>query len=150
MLCQSIVTRGVLCELVLLLLLVSTFKPLNFAMYSTTNGNEFCGVYRFVVVNFQEEERFLTGGRVSRGRVFVQQKCRIVAKLGIEHTSSFLMGFLCPTCGGRYDPRVFATIIPFASHSVRFAFWNLRKKNFMHFMRASCNVSVCLANCKSG
>lgn len=149
MLCQSIVIRGMLCELVLLLLLVSTLKPLNFAMYSTTNGNEFCGVYRFVVVNFQEEERFLTGGRVSRGRVFVQQKCRIVAKLGIEHTSSFLMGFLCPTCGD-VTILVFATIIPFASHSVRFAFWNLCKKNFMHFMRASCNVSVCVANCKFG
>ncbi|EFN74331.1 hypothetical protein EAG_08594 [Camponotus floridanus] len=102
---QSTVIRGALCEFVLLLLLVSTLKSSNFAMYSTTNGNEFCGVYRFVVVNFQEEERLLTEGRVSRERVFVQQKCRIVAKLGIEHTSSFLMGFLCPTCGGRYDPR---------------------------------------------
>lgn len=141
MLCQSAVIRGVLCEFVLLLLLVSTLKSSNFAMYSTTNGNEFCGVYRFVVVNFQEEERFLTEGRVSQERVFVQQKCRIVAKLGIEHTSSFLMGFLCPTCGGRYDPRV-------CHNSVRFAFRNSCEENFMHFMRVSRNASVYHANCK--
>lgn len=60
--------------------------------------------------------------------MFVQQKCRIVAKLGIEHTSSFLMGFLCPTCDGL----AFATIIPFVSHS------GIRpKRNCMHFMRVS-------------
>lgn len=142
MLCQSTIIRIPLCEFVLLLLLVSTLKSSNFTMYSTTNGNEFCGVYRFVVVNFQEEERFLTKGRVSRERVFVQQKCRIVAKLGIEHTSSFLMGFLCPTCGERYDPRV-------CHHNfVRFAFRNSYEKNFMHFIRASCNANVYHANYK--
>lgn len=145
MLRQSIVTRGVLCvcEFILLLLLVSTLKPLNFAMYSTTNGNEFCGVYRFVVVNFQEEERFLTGGRVSRGRVFVQQKCRIVAKLGIEHTSSFLMGFLCPTCGGRYDPRVCY------HNSVRFAFRLLRIPEFVRKEFYAFYASILQCKCMS-
>jgi len=110
-------------------------------MYLTTNGNEFCGVYRFVVVKFQGEERFLTGREFTGGCMFVQQKCRIVAELGIEHTSSFLMGFLCPT----YYELAFATIIPFVSHSEI-----PPKRNFMHFMRVFHGAIACLVNCKSG
>lgn len=107
---------------------VSTLKLSSAAMYLTTNGDEFCGVYRFVVANSREEERFLTERRDPRGCMFVQQKCRIVAELSIEHASSFLMGFLCPTYSIRYDPRV-------CHHNfVRFVFWNSSEKNFTHFM----------------
>lgn len=69
--------------------------------------------------------------------MFVQQKCRIVAELGIEHTSSFLMGFLCPACGRL----AFATIILFVSHSEICS-----KRNVMHFIRVS-YVIACLINC---
>ena len=110
-------------------------------MYLTTNGNEFCGVYRFVVVNFQGEKGFLTEREFAGGGgcVFVQQKCRIVAELGIEHTSSFLMGFLCPTCG----KLAFATIILFVLH-----FGIRPKRNFIHFKRMSYGIIACLVNYK--
>lgn len=134
MLRQSTVTRcGVLCEFILLLLLMSTLNPQKLCYVSNDKWQRILWSVPFCRCKLPGRGKVSNWGKGFAGRrVFVQQKCRIVARLGIEHTSSFLMGFLCPTCGGRYDPRV-------CHHNfVRFAFRKSYEKNFMHFMQRSC------------
>lgn len=123
----SIIHMPVVC--IALLSVVSTLKASGSASVSKRQmATSFVECTVLSLRTFRE--RKVPEGGDSRGCVFVQQKCRIVARLGIEHASSFLMGFLCPTCGGRY------TILDGGGrvrhhNSVRLAFRNSSEMNFL-------------------
>ena len=117
------------------------FETINLRYVSNDKWQRVLWSVPFCRCELPGRERVPNGERIRRGGgcVFVQQKCRIVAELGIEHTSSFLMGFLCPTCG----KLAFATIILFVLH-----FGIRPKRNFIHFKRMSYGIIACLVNYK--